>query len=136
MSKVYIVKSSCGEYEDYSCWNEKAFLNKEDAIKYANELDGLHFDKPSFITDKFEQDYIDCEYELPDWEDFPEGITKENEERYIKWNEEQDSKRTKMLIDMMHKRGYFLTKEMNDQYIKWLERKDYYDCEVEELDLE
>ena len=30
MSKIYIVKPSEGEYEDYYIWNEKAFLTREE----------------------------------------------------------------------------------------------------------
>lgn len=136
MNKVYVVKSSCGEYEDYSCWNEKAFLNKEDAKKYAKELDDKHFNKPSFITDEFAQAIQECEFDLPDYEDFPDEITNENRDDYLKWLEQQENKQTKMLIDMMYKKGYFLTEEMYAQFNEWLDRQgDYYDCEIEELEL-
>lgn len=136
MNKVYVVKSSCGEHEDYSCWNEKAFLNKEDAEKYAKELDDKHFNKLSFITDEFAQAIRECEFDLPDYEDYPYKITNENRKDYFKWLEQQENKQTKMLIDMMYKKGYFLTEEMYAQFNEWLDRQgDYYECEVEELDL-
>lgn len=136
MSKIYIVISSCGQYEDYHHWNEKAFLNKNDAIKYAKELDKLHSDKPAFITDEFEKILNDCEFELPDWEDFPGDDIKEKD-KYFKWQEEQEQKQNKLLFEMMYQRGQFITQEMYDQYISWKDNEynDYFDCKVEELEL-
>ena len=139
MSKIYIVKSSEGEYEDYHCWNEKAFIKREDAEAYAKFLDEKHNDKPQFITDTFLSILNDCEWELPDWEDFPEKkITSENRDRWLQWQEEQEEKHIQLLIDLMYKKGQFITREMYDQYIQW-ESDSYirwHNCQIEELELE
>ena len=58
MSKIYIVYSSEGVCEDYHEWPEKAFFNKEDAIKFSKQLDKAHeLIKPDFVDDKFEDIY-------------------------------------------------------------------------------
>ena len=137
MSKIYIVKSSEGEYEDYHIWNEKAFLTREDAEAYAKELDNEHNKRPHFVTDEFICLLRECESKLPEWEDFPEQLTTENRETYFKWQEEQEKKQNKLLFELMYKRGQFMTQEMYDQYNEW-ENNSYtrwYPCEIEELEL-
>lgn len=138
MSKIYIVKSSEGEYKDYFVYNEKAFLKKEDAEAYAKALDFEHSKRPHFITDEFINILRECESELPDWKAFPEGkLTNENRDRYIKWLEEQEEKQNKLLFELMYQRGQYMTKEMYDQYDEW-ESNSYrvwHNCEIEELEL-
>ena len=139
MSKIYIVKSPEGEYEDYHYWNEKAFTKREDAEAYAKLLDEKHNYRPQFITDTFLSIIRDCEYDLPDWEDFPdERITSENRDRWLQWQEDQEEKQIQLLIDLMYKKGQFMTREMYDQYEQWesTSNREWYDCEIEELELE
>lgn len=137
MSKIYIVKSSEGEYEDYHVWNEKAFTKKEDAEAFAKLLDKEHNSRPQFVTDEFLCLLRQCEDELPDWEDFPEQMTLENREDWLKWQEEQDEKQTKLLLDLMYKRGQFMTREMYDQYTAWESDSytNWHKCEIEEIEL-
>lgn len=138
MSKIYIVKSSEGDYEDYHTWNEKAFTKREDAEEYAKLLDKEHNARPHFVTDEFICLLRECENELPDWEDFPEEkITDENRDRYFRWQEEQEEKQNKLLFDLMYQRGQYMSKEMLDQYDQWESNSytNWHDCEIEELEL-
>ena len=137
MSKIYIVKSSEGEYEDYHTWNEKAFLKREDAEAYAKELDNEHNIRPHFITDEFVCLLRECESQLPDWEDFPEKVTEENRDAWFKWQEEQEEKQKELLFDLMYKRGQFMTQAMYDQYNEWEDNSYtcWYPSEIEELEL-
>lgn len=138
MSKIYIVKSSEGEYEDYHVWNEKAFTKREDAEAYAKQLDKEHNQRPHFITDKFICLLRECEEELPEWEDFPEEkITPENRKRWLQWWEEQENKQNKLLCDLMYKRGQFMTQAMYDQYNEWESNSytNWHNCSIEELEL-
>lgn len=137
MSKIYIVRSSNGEYEDYEEWNEKAFLKREDAESFAKELDDKHNERPHFITDEFIDLLKECECELPDWEAFPEKVTNENIDAWIKWQEEQERKQNELLFDLMYKRGQFMTQAMYDQYLEWEEKnyKKWNNCLIEELEL-
>jgi len=41
MIKVYIVKGSTGQWDDYYKWTAKAFLSKQSAETYLNQLNGL-----------------------------------------------------------------------------------------------
>lgn len=137
MSKIYIVKSSEGEYEDYRVWNEKAFLKREDAEAYAKELDNKRNKRPHFVTDEFIRLLKECESELPECEVFPEQLTTKNREAYFKWYDEQDEKQNKRLFELMCKRGQFMTPEMYDQYNEW-ENNSYtrwYPSKIEELEL-
>lgn len=137
MSKIYIVKSSEGEYEDYHIWNEKAFLKKEDAEAFAKELDNEHNKCPQFVTDEFICLLRECENKLPKWEDFPEQLTTENKEAYFKWHNEQEKKQNKLLFELMYQRGQFMTQEMYDQYNEWEDNSytHWYPCKIEELEL-
>ena len=138
MNKIYIVKSSEGEYENYHFRNEKAFTKKKDAEAYAELLDKKHNYRPQFITDAFLSTLRDCEYELPDWEEFPEEkITPENKNRWLKWQEEQEEKQIQLLINLMYQKGQFMTKDMYEQYEEW--GNNSYTCwhpsEIEEIEL-
>lgn len=136
MSKIYIVKSASGEYEDYYVWNEKAFNKKEDAEAYAKQLDEEHNRIPQFITDEFIEILADCEYELPDWDDVPEDILNDKEKRQ-QWAAEQQKKQNELLFELMYKRGQFMTQEMYNQYLEW-DSNSYtvwHDCQIEELEL-
>ena len=138
MTKIYIVKSSEGEYEDYHVWNEKAFTKREDAEAYAKQLDKEHNYRPQFITDAFLSTLRDCEYELPDWEEFPEEkITSENKNRWLKWQEEQEEKQIQFLINLMYQKGQFMTKDMYEQYEEWENNSytNWHDCSIEALEL-
>ena len=138
MSKIYIVKSTEGLYEDYRSWNEKAFIKKEDAEKYAKLLDEARRYKPPFITDEFISALQECEYELPTWEYFPGGpLTPENEKEWTQWNNNQKEKQMKLLIDLMSKKGYSLTKELYSQYDQWASDSynEWHDCKIEEIEL-
>lgn len=138
MKKIYVVKSSEGEYEDYFVWNEKAFTKKEDAEAYAKELDEMHCERPAFITDEFISLLRECEEKLPDWEEFPDyPVTSENRENWGKWMDEQEKKQNNMLFQLMYERGQLLTQTMYDLYLDW-ESNSYrvwHDCIIEELDL-
>ena len=137
MSKIYIVQSSAGAYEDYHIWNEKAFLKKEDAEAFAKELDNEHNKCPQFITDEFIQCLKDCEHQLPDWDDFPEKVTAENKDKWLKWQKEQEEKQNKLLFELMYEQGQFMTQEMYDQYEEWESNSyiQWYPCNIEELEL-
>lgn len=135
--KIYIVKSSNGEYEDYRVWNEKAFTKREDAEAFAKSLDEAHNSRPHFITDEFICLLRECEAELPEWEKFPEKVTPENKDRWLKWNEDQEKKQNELLFELMYKRGQFMTQAMYDQYDEWESNSytNWHKCEIEELDL-
>lgn len=137
MSKIYIVKSSSGEYEDYRVWNEKAFTRREDAEAFAKQLDDEHNKRPHFVTDEFVCLLRECEYELPDWEEFPEKITPENKDHWLKWCDDQEKKQNELLFKLMYERGQFMTQEMYDQYEEWEDNSytHWYKCEIEELEL-
>ena len=140
MSKIYVVISSSGEYEDYRTWNEKAFANKKKAEEYAKELDKQHNERPSFVTDAFIENYDECYNNLPDWEPYSneDATSFILSEDYYKWEKEQRDKDTELLIKEMYKKGFLLTKEMINQYEEWNSRSydNYYDCFVEELELD
>lgn len=136
MSKIYIVKSAKGQYEDYREWNAKAFTTKEKAYEFAKELDKIHRSKPDFITEEFINAYNECYDNLPDWGDFP--LTKENGLKFIEWQEECTEKDREILIKELSKKGFSVTEDTLDQYEQWeIDSYDeYYDCKVEELELE
>ena len=136
MSKIYIVQSSFGEYEDYRVKNEKAFVSRKAAEEYAKALDIAHQSKPEFITDEFINILMECEDKLPEWDNYP-GNYNENPEAYRKWQKEQEEKQNKRLFGLMYERGQFMTQEMLDQYEDWESRQydSYYDCNIEELEL-
>ena len=139
MSKIYVVKSSSGTYEDYRSWNEKAFTNVDKAVEYAHILDMSHNNKSEFITEEFQSNYSECYDNLPDWGDFPElPINDDNKGKYTKWVDDNIEKDREIIIKEMYKRGFFLTKNMIELYEKWEDNQyeDYHKCTVEELNLE
>lgn len=135
MSKIYIVKSSKGEYEDYREWNEKAFTTIEKACEYAKELDAIHNSTPDFITEHFIAAYEECCDNIPKNENFYGGLDRDS---YLKWQEECYKKEREFLISELHKKGFLVTEEMLDQYEQWeYDRyEEYHDCSIEKLDLE
>lgn len=138
MSKIYIVKSSSGSYDDYRCWNEKAFIKQEDAKVYAKELDKKHYYKPPFITDKFIELIEECEDLVPNWESFPEyPITDANRDAYNKWIANQVDKQVKTLLELLYTRGLFITEQMYDAYQAWRSNEDeeWHNCIIEEIEL-
>lgn len=134
MSKIYIVKSSCGDYDEYGHWNEKAFVHKEDAEAYAKELDAQHRYKPRFITTQFEDSINECRNLLPAWGSDP---YKDDPEKHIEWLEKRIENDINTLYKLMCERGIFMTPEMYEQYIDWENRmyEKYRDCEIEELEI-
>lgn len=137
MGKIFIVKSSEGEYENYHVWNEKAFTKREDAEAYAKQLDKEHNQRPYFITDEFICLLRECEDELPEWEAFPEKITPENRKKLLQWADNQEKKRNELLFDLMRKRGQFMTQAMYDQYSEWENNSyiNWHECKIEEIEL-
>lgn len=121
MSKIYIVFSSEGVCEDYHEWPEKAFFNKEDAIKFSKQLDKEHeLIKPDFVDDKFEDTY-------------DEG-----------WSSEflTDCNRTdyeKRMVKYLQEHGYPDFDEnklaIYDNY-EWRRCQAFHPCNIVELDLE
>lgn len=136
MSKIYIVKSSKGSYEDYFCYNEKAFVNREDAEVYAKELDQKHYCKPQFITDSFECLVRECEDLIPDWEDYPEHPIVDFD-AYNKWVNEHNEKDEELMCKLMYEHGQYMTREMYDQFNAWRgnEYDEWHNCEIEEIEL-
>lgn len=134
MSKIYIVQSSHGEYEDYRETNEKAFYNKEDAEKYAKELDARHRQTPEFIT----EDFISAYNEIipPEWPDAP-CKPYENRELYQSWLQGMIQRERQFVIQEMYKQGFFLTEHMIDTYEDWEDNQyiDWHDCTIEEIEL-
>lgn len=132
---IYMVKSSSGVYEDYREWNEKAFTNKEDAEKYAKELDDLHQAKPQFVTDEFIEAYDQCYDDAPDWGEGPKYI--EDPEAYHRWVEEKNRQNDEHIIKTMYKKGFYVTESMLQQYEEWESNRynDWHECDVEELEL-
>ena len=118
MSKIYIVVSSSGYYDGYSCWNEKAFLSEEKAKAYAKELDDSHFNKPDFITDEFEQAINDCFELAPEWEKNPYNCSTERY-KYLEWIDKQNEKEKQFVINLMCKKGYNITEAMYNSYLEW-----------------
>lgn len=134
MPKIYIVQSSHGEYEDYRETNEKAFYNKEDAEKYAKELDKKHNDTPDFITDAFTLAYDNIF--TPEWPD-PPCNPFDDYDKYQVWLKEMIDNDRKFIINEMYKQGFFVTEQMIDVYDEWYENQytDWHDCIVEEIEL-
>ena len=133
--KIYVVESASGVYEDYRCWNEKAFINKEEAEAYAKELDEKHRAKPQFVNDEFEKAYSECYDSLPEWGEGPD--LRKDENAYFKWLKDCEKKDREYIIAEMYKKGFFLTEEMIEQYEKYEadSYEDWHDCRVEELEL-
>ena len=139
MSKIYIVKSSKGSYEDYRSWNEKAFTDKHKAAEYAYMLNKAHEYKPEFITEELQSNYSECYDNLHEWGEFPSMPNTDNKRsEYTKWVNNTIEKDREIIIDEMYKRGFFLTKNMIEQYERWEDNQyeDYHKCTIEELDLE
>jgi hypothetical protein len=130
--KIYIVESSSGNYEDYVCYNEKAFINRSDAELYAKQLDEEHFSKPSFITDEFVDAYVECYDEAPDWGDGPS-----DKEAYFAWQDECIKKEREFIISEMHKKGFDINESMIHEYEKYESDsyRDWHKCTIEELEL-
>lgn len=133
MSKIYIVQSSCGEYEDYHIWNEKAFSSKEKAEQYAKELDKKHDNKPSFITDEFINAYDEVYNEIPDFEDFDS-----NKETYLEWHKRLSLHDDFHMVKGLISRGFEISIKMLRDFEKWESDsyREWHPCTVEELDLD
>lgn len=136
MSKIYVVKSSSGSYDTYFCHNEKAFINKSDAEKYARDLDNEHYFKPHFVTDEFEAIYNECEDLLPEWGDSPISPSVDIN-AYKEWINKCCEEDIEKMCNLMYERGWYLSKEMYHQYNRWKDYQsdEYYDCEIEEIEL-
>lgn len=135
--KIYVVKSSRGEWEDYLVWNEKAFYKKEDAEKYAKELDAKHRAKPSFITDSFENDMMEGDELTPDWPPYDGPTSPVDMEHYSQWVKEQQQKEMDFLVNFMNEKGHNVTVENLTDYYEWESNSyhDWHDCRVEELEI-
>ena len=136
MSKtIYVVNSASGVYEDYHCWNEKAFNSREEAEKYARELDILHRSRPQFVTDEFIEAYNYCYDNTPDWGEGPKFS--DDKEAYFAWQEECAKRDSEYITSEMYKKGFYVTEQMLEQYEEWESNSynDWHDCEVEELEL-
>ena len=121
MSKIYIVYSSEGVCEDYHKWPEKAFFNKEDAIKLPKQLATAHeLIKPDFVDDAFEDAYDEG------WSS--ECVPNDNEHDY----EER-------MVKYLQEHGYpdFTTDKLAlyDDY-EWRRYQTFHPCNIVELDLE
>ncbi len=132
---IYIVKSSCGVYEDFCEWNEKAFLNIAMADSYAKKLDSIHNKKPQFITDEFIEAYNIVTTTIPDWGEGPKLF--EDKEAYFAWQDECSKKDAEYIISEMCKRGFHVTEQILEQYEEWENNfyKDWHKCEIEKLEL-
>lgn len=131
---IYIVQSTSYDSENYSTWNEKAFFNKEDAEKFAKELDQIHHRIPDFVTPEFEKAYDEC-CDSFERDYFP---GKRATEEYFKWVIEQDKKQIQHLITEMLKKGFIFTEEMNFEYEEYLSNlyQKYDDCIIEAIEIE
>lgn len=133
---IYVVKSSKGSYEDYREWIEKAFYKKEDAEKYAKELDIQHNFTPDFITDEFETAFREADYETPEWPEYngEEGYNSKEYQEYCKVNREADYN---FIINYLKDKGFEVTREMIDTYEKWESDQydTYYQSIIEEVEL-
>lgn len=131
---IYIVKSSEGHYEDYNVWNEKAFISKEKAEKYAKELDKKHRYKPEFITDLFEDFYNEGEDIFYENNPYPSFKDPDYENLRNKFEEECN----KFIITHIQDNGINITPEMLKEYEEWVsdvQFYDWHDCEIEEIEL-
>lgn len=120
MSKIYIVQSSQGEWEDYSCWVEKAFVSKEKALEYAKSLDNSRENAPQFITTEFIEAYQECLLNAPippKFNDFP--ITKENSKAYYKFQLDNFKQEREYLKSAMYEKGFLVTDNMLNDYDDW-----------------
>lgn len=104
--KIYIVKSSCDDQD----FNEKAFVNKEDARKFAKELDIKHENRPEFITDDLIKEYYSLCNSTPDWGEGPKFV--EDPKEYAEWNRRCFEKDIEYIISELDKKGYNITKQM------------------------
>lgn len=129
MGKIYLVVSNSGEYEDYHSWNEKAFIKREDAEKYADELKSQRSTKPQFVTDEFEIAYENVENNLPMWEKEDDTIPFED------WYEEQSKKEMKLTCEELYKMGFMVTEQMLHDYEEWVNNIGDYDNSIEEIEL-
>ena len=132
--KIYIVKSSEGEWEDYRSWNEKAFVSKEKAEEYAKELDKKHYYKPEFITEEFEDLYNEAGDIFYEDNEYPKYDNPNYDELTSQWYENEQ----KFIIQYMKDRGINITPEMYKEYEDWILDGRYYvwdDCTIEELEL-
>ena len=131
MSKIYIVKSSEGEWEDYHSWNEKAFISREKAEEYVKELDKKHYHAPEFITKEFEDLYNEAGDIFDENNPYPNY---NYNELVNQWEENEQ----KFIIQYIKDRGINITPEMYKEYEEWLMDGRYYkwhDCEIEEIEL-
>lgn len=137
--KIYIVKSSSGEYEDYYTINEKAFLSKEKAEQYVKQITDEINKKPSFLTEDIATLIDEAYIETPDWEDYSGEVPINTDERrkdYFAWQEEMTKRDNEFIISYAAERGITLTTEMiqeYDLYKSWIQDNVTYD--IEELDL-
>ena len=140
MSKIYIVQSSRGEYDDYTVYNERAFTNREKAEEYAEELNRIHNHVPSFVTPEFEDSFADAEGEVnilmenyPDFEEKPISNWDKYKEYLDQYKKEQD----KHLIDILYKMSFMVTPQMLEDYRNYLDMQfeDWNSCSIEEIEL-
>lgn len=133
MSKIYIVQSSCGEYEDYRIWNEKAFTSKEKAEQYAKELDEKHNSRPSFITDEFIEAYNEVYDEIPDFEEY-----NSDKETYFEWHKRLRLHDDYHMVKGLISRGFEVSIKMLRDFEEW--ESNSYDewspCNIDEIDFE
>ena len=133
---IYVVKSSKGSYEDYSEWIEKAFYKKEDAKKYARELDLQHSFIPDFVTDEFEAAFQEANYEAPEWPEY-NGKGSYNSKEYQEYCKVNTEAGYNFIINYLKDKGFEVTREMIDTYEKWdSDQYDtYYPSTIEEVEL-
>ena len=132
---IYIVKSSCGNYDDYREWNEKAFTSKEKAEEYVKFLNNFRSTPPKFVTDDFTKAYIECYGNLPDWEGYSYPVKDRDE--YNEWLEERYYRDLIILSEELNKRGFSVSIDDLEEYDNWrsIQLMDYHKCTIEELEL-
>ena len=105
-TKIYIVESSEGEWDDHCSWVEKAFRRKEDAEGFARQLDEEHFPQPVFdkkLCEEAERSWyvLNEEKNGSNWEVCPYNWQTEREkcEQFIK---QQDEREIAFLLDYIN----------------------------------
>lgn len=137
MSKIYVVASCSGMYEDYREWEEKAFTNREDAVKFAKELDYYHEHlKPDFVDDNFDNVYDDASWEAPEFN--PSFKYQDDPDKWVAERDKYNEKCMEFILSYMKERGYpKLTMEMLKEYDDYdtFRYEVFHPCIIKEVEL-
>ena len=148
---IYAVISSQGSYDDYYEHIEKCFTNKDEAYKYAKEIDESHIYNtpiPEEIMDEVDEHFYDdffdpnikkfCdEYNIPNNDDILHR-TNEQQKMFINYRDELDEHYDDWCKEYLltHYDGKYTVDDYN-KYLEYIEHRweDWHDCKIKELEL-